>query len=143
MPYHQSPGERWHSILAPGRGRMGEDAYMVWARPPMYTWPTSCILLSSLMRTSVEKRASPVTQAERSLPMSTLPNGFQRSVTRQDVDAWLLAAQERRAQLHSPVARMLMSTAQQEAFIAMSLLLLDAFEEVRVVSEAPREWSQN
>src|SRR5262245_2495262 len=33
--------------------------YMVWARPPMYTWPTSCILLSSLMSSSVEGREYP------------------------------------------------------------------------------------
>jgi hypothetical protein len=32
--------------------------------------------------------------------MSTLPNGPQRFPTVQEVDAWLLAAKERRAQLH-------------------------------------------
>jgi hypothetical protein len=74
--------------------------------------------------------------------MSTLPNGPQKSFTVQEVDAWLLAARERRAQLHFHAASPLASAERQEAFTAMSDLLLAAFEEVRVVSESTREWSQ-
>jgi hypothetical protein len=74
--------------------------------------------------------------------MSILPNGPQRSCTPQDVDAWLLAAQERRACLHLHATLPLESDQRQEAFTAMSALLLEAFEEVRVVSESTREWSQ-
>src|SRR5262245_44908253 len=123
---------------------MGGEVYMVWARPPMYTWLTSCILLSYPMSTSGEDRASPATQAERSLPMSTLPNRSQRSCTTEDVDAWLRAARERRAHLHPQAARSpLQSDQRQEAFTAMPALLQEALEEVRGVSEATREWSQN
>jgi len=74
--------------------------------------------------------------------MSTLPTGLQRSPTVQEVDAWLLAAHERRAQLHLHAASPLESDERQEAFTAMSALLLEAFEEVRVISEATREESQ-
>jgi hypothetical protein len=74
--------------------------------------------------------------------MSTLPNGPQKSFTVQEVEAWLLAARERRAQLHFHAASPLASAERQEAFTAMSDLLLAAFEEVRVVSESTREWSQ-
>ena len=54
----------------------------------------------------------------------------------------MLAARERRAQLHFHAASPLESAERQEAFTAMSDLLLEAFEEVRVVSESTREWSQ-
>src|SRR5262245_483233 len=74
--------------------------------------------------------------------MSPLPNGSQRSLTIQEVDVWLLAAHERRAQLHCHAASPLESDERQEAFTAMSDLLLEAFEEVRVVSESTRERSQ-
>jgi hypothetical protein len=74
--------------------------------------------------------------------MSTLPHDPPRSPTVQEVDAWLLAAQERRAQLQCHAASPLESDERQEAFTAMSDLLLEAFEEVRVVSESTREWSQ-
>src|SRR5262245_40243264 len=74
--------------------------------------------------------------------MSTLPHDPPRSPTVQEVDAWLLAAQERRAQLHCHAASPLESDERQEAFTAMSDLLIEAFEEVRVVSESTREWSQ-
>src|SRR5215475_722668 len=74
--------------------------------------------------------------------MSPLPKGSQRSLTVQEVDVWLLAAQERRAQLHCHAASPFESAEREEAFTAMSALLLEAFEEVRVVSESTREWSQ-
>jgi hypothetical protein len=54
--------------------------------------------------------------------MSTLPNGPQRFPTVQEVDAWLLAAHERRAQLHLHAASPLESGERQEAFTAMSAL---------------------
>lgn len=74
--------------------------------------------------------------------MSALPNGPQRFPTVQEVDAWLLAAQERQAQLHLQAASPWKSLAREEAFIGMAALLQEAFEEVRVVSESTREWSQ-
>ena len=66
---------------------MGADVYVVWACPPMCAEPRACILLASLRSTSVEGRAYPATQGERSLHMSSLPNGSQRSVTTEEVDA--------------------------------------------------------
>ena len=75
--------------------------------------------------------------------MSTLPNGSQKSVTSQDVDAWLRAAKERRAHLHLLAALSpWQSDQRQEAFTALSALLQEALEEVRVVSESTRERSQ-
>jgi hypothetical protein len=74
--------------------------------------------------------------------MSPLPNGAQRFPTVQEVDAWLLTAHERRAQLHCHATSPFESDERQAAFTAMSDLLLEAFEEVRVVSESTREWSQ-
>jgi len=74
--------------------------------------------------------------------MSPLPNGAQRFPTVQEVDAWLLTAHERRAQLHCRAASPCESDERQAALTAMSDLLLEAFEEVRVVSESTREWSQ-
>src|SRR5215510_15748698 len=73
--------------------------------------------------------------------MSPLPHGSQRSLTVQEVDAWLRAAQARRAQLHCHAASPCESAERQEAFTAMSDLLIEAFEEVRVVSESTRERS--
>ena len=75
--------------------------------------------------------------------MPTQPNGFQRPPTVQEVDSWLLAAQERRAQLHLQAAGPWNSDQRQEAFTAMSDFLLEAFEEIRVVSESVREESQS
>ena len=74
--------------------------------------------------------------------MSALSHGPQKSPTVQEVDAWLLAAKERRAKLHIQAASPGDSLLRQEAFIEISCLLDEAFEEVRVVSEALREWSQ-
>jgi hypothetical protein len=74
--------------------------------------------------------------------MSPFPPEPQKSCTPQEVDAWLRAAEERRAQLHIHAASPLKSDEWQAAFTAMSVLLLEAFEEVRVVSESTRERSQ-
>jgi hypothetical protein len=74
--------------------------------------------------------------------MLPLPNDPQRFPTVQEVDAWLLAAQERRAQLHLHAASPWGSPECHVAFTEMSALLLEAFEEVRVVSESTREESQ-
>lgn len=74
--------------------------------------------------------------------MSTFPHGPQKSPTVQEVDAWLLAAKERRAKLHIQAASPWDSLLRQEAFTEMSCLLDEAFEEVRLVSESLREWSQ-
>jgi hypothetical protein len=70
------------------------------------------------------------------------PPGPQRSVTVQEVDAWLRTAQEQLAQLHLHAARAGHPFALHEAFTAMSALLQESFEEMRVMSEATREWSQ-
>ena len=74
--------------------------------------------------------------------MATHTDGPQKSVTAQEVDAWLLAAAERRAALHLKAAYPWHSHHLHEAFTDISALLLEAFEEVRVVSEQLREESQ-
>src|SRR5690242_10825128 len=74
--------------------------------------------------------------------MSTPPQDLPRSPTVQEVDAWLRAAQERRAPLHGHAATLVASDARQDALTAMSDLLLAAFEDVRVVSASRRERSQ-
>lgn len=71
--------------------------------------------------------------------MSPSRNGPQQPVTSQELDAWLLAAYEQRAALHIQAAAPWYSDERQEAFAAMSALLLQAFEQVRVVSEVLRE----
>src|SRR5262245_30551270 len=74
--------------------------------------------------------------------MSPPSPGPQQSLTTQEVDAWLLAAQERLAHLHLQVARPGQTFLQQEALINLFVLLEEAFEEVRVVSASAREESQ-
>ena len=71
--------------------------------------------------------------------MSPSRNGPQQPVTSQELDAWLLAASKQRAALHIQAAASWYSDERQEAFAAMSALLLQAFEQVRVVSEVLRE----
>jgi hypothetical protein len=73
--------------------------------------------------------------------MSPSHNGPQKPVTSQDLDAWLLAAQEQRAALHIKAAGPHDSDERQEAFTAMSALLWQAFEKMRAVSNALREES--
>ena len=76
--------------------------------------------------------------------MSTYPSGYQPYPTADDVNAWLLAAQEQQAHLHLQSALTpWYSDQRQEAFTQMSALLCEAVEEVRVMSEATREESQN
>jgi hypothetical protein len=70
--------------------------------------------------------------------MSSSHNGPQKLVTSQELDAWLLAAQAQRAALHLAAAGPSESDQRQEAFAAMSALLQEAFEHVRVVSDALR-----
>src|SRR5215831_15211372 len=73
--------------------------------------------------------------------MSTLPNP-KKSFTHQDIDAWVLAAGERRAKLHLQAAGPRNSNERHEAFAHMSELLLEAFEEMRVISGMLQEDSE-
>ena len=72
--------------------------------------------------------------------MTTTPNGPQ--ITTQDVNAWLLEIAERHADIHIKAANSGNGPHLYEAFAAMSVLFLDAFEEVRVMSTQLREESQ-
>ena len=74
--------------------------------------------------------------------MSTPSNSHKKSFT-QDIDAWVRAAQEQRAKLHRQAAGPWNSDERHEAFAAMSELLLEAFEEMRVVCATLREDSQS
>ena len=74
--------------------------------------------------------------------MATHPNGSPQSLTPQDIDAWLLAAAERRAALHIKAASPWPSHYLQDVVTEMSDLLGEALEEVRVVSAQSREESQ-
>jgi hypothetical protein len=60
-------------------------------------------------------------------------------LTVHDVDAWLRAARKQRDYWHLHAAGLWHSgDKQQEAFTALSALLLEAFEKVRVLREAVR-----
>ena len=72
--------------------------------------------------------------------MSTPFDGPQ--ITSQEVDTWLLATAERHTAIHLNAAPPWNSHHLHEAFADMSVLFLEAFEEVRVVSEQLREESQ-
>jgi|SRR5215510_613577 len=74
--------------------------------------------------------------------MSIPSNGPPKSFTSQEIDAWVLAAQEQRAKLHLQAARPCNSDEHHDTFAGMSELLLEAFEEMRLVSESLREGSQ-
>jgi len=74
--------------------------------------------------------------------MATHPNGSPQSLTPQDIDAWLLAAAERRAALHIKAASPWPSHYLQDVLTEMSDLLQEALEEVRVMSAQSREESQ-
>ena len=65
-----------------------------------------------------------------------------RFFTYQDIDAWMLAAQERRAKLHLQAAGPRNSHERHAAFAHMSALLLEALEEMRVISALLREDSE-
>jgi hypothetical protein len=73
--------------------------------------------------------------------MSTLPDGPQKFFTSQEIDAWLRSAKEKRAQLHLKAAGPWHNDQIHEAFVDMSELLQEAFEEVRVISASLREGS--
>jgi hypothetical protein len=74
--------------------------------------------------------------------MSTPSNGPETPLTPQQIDAWLRAAKERRAALHTQATAPRNSHECHEAFTEMSDLLQQALEEVRMVSEALREGCQ-
>jgi hypothetical protein len=74
--------------------------------------------------------------------MSTPPNSHKKRFP-QDIDAWVLAAQEQRAKMHMQAAGPWHSNERYEAFAAMSEVLLLAFEEMRVISATLREDSQS
>jgi hypothetical protein len=74
--------------------------------------------------------------------MSTPPSSHKQSFLTQEIDAWVLAAQGQRAKLHIQAAGPWNSNERYEAFAHMSELLLDAFEEMRMISVALREDSQ-
>jgi len=72
--------------------------------------------------------------------MTSRPDGLQ--ITTQDVDTWVLATAERYAAIHLNAAHPCHGHPLQEAFVDMSVLFLEAFEEVRVVSAQLRQESQ-
>ena len=63
-------------------------------------------------------------------------------ITTPEIDAWLLAVAARHAAIHQKAAHAWHGHAFHEAFNDMSVLFLEAFEEVRVVSEQLQEESQ-
>jgi len=74
--------------------------------------------------------------------MSTPPDSHKKSCITQEIDAWVLAAQEQRAKLHIQSAGPWNSDERHKAFARMSELLLEAFEEMRMISASLREDSQ-
>jgi hypothetical protein len=71
--------------------------------------------------------------------MSLRPDGLYTSLTSHDLDAWLLAAQQQCAHLHLKAMDPWISSERYAAFAHMADLLLEAFEEIRVVSAQLRE----
>ena len=66
--------------------------------------------------------------------MSTPPNDSQQSFTSQDIDVWLLTAQERCAALHVQAATSSNGIKHHEAFAEMSVLLRQALEKVDMLN---------
>jgi len=66
--------------------------------------------------------------------MSTPPNDAQQSFTSQEIDAWLLTAQERCAALHIQAATSYNGIKHHEAFAGMSELLQQALEKVHMLN---------
>jgi len=69
-------------------------------------------------------------------------NRPQPPFTHYEIDAWLLAAHVRRVALYLQALGLEQSAQRLEAVTGMSELLQEAFEVVRVLSEASREGSQ-
>jgi hypothetical protein len=67
------------------------------------------------------------------------PNDPPPPVTSHALDAWLRAAHEQRAALHSQAAAPWSSDARQAAFAGMAVLLQEALEQVRLASAALRD----
>ena len=74
--------------------------------------------------------------------MSALSHDPQQSITPERVQAWLSVAKKKRLELHLLAAEPSNSRQRYEAFMNMSDLLQEAFEEVRVISASLREGSQ-
>ena len=74
--------------------------------------------------------------------MSSPPDSHKPSFFTQALDAWVLAAQEPRAQRHLQAAGPCHRDERQAAVAQIAQLLLVAFEELCLVSEALREDSQ-
>jgi len=66
--------------------------------------------------------------------MSTPFHSSPKFCTAQDVNEWLLATQQKHAELHSKAAGLWQNDQRLAAFAEMSALLQEAFEEVRVIS---------
>ena len=74
--------------------------------------------------------------------MSTPSHGPQKSLTLQEVYAWVYAIQCRRLALRMHVLEQTDFLVRPQAFEGMSALLDEALEEIRVVTEALRERSE-
>jgi hypothetical protein len=74
--------------------------------------------------------------------MSTPFHSSPKSCTAQDANEWLLATQQKNAELYSKAAGLWQSDQHLAAFAEMSALLQEAFEEVRVISGQLRTESQ-
>jgi hypothetical protein len=74
--------------------------------------------------------------------MSTSSDALSSPLPPTDADVWLLAAAEKHAAIHLKAAHPWNEHALHEAFTDMLVLLLEAVEEVRVMSAQLREESQ-
>src|SRR2546421_6196869 len=83
-----------------------------------------------------------ITPPMQELIVTTPPDGPQKSLTLQEIDAWVLTAQERHAALTIQAARAGDGSHLQEAFAAMSALAQDALTTIHVLRKQLREASQ-
>src|SRR5262249_11498418 len=74
--------------------------------------------------------------------MSRVPNEPAQPITIEQVEAWLCATKRKRLDLHLQATEPWSSRRRHEAFMAMSELLKEAIEEVRVMSESLQEKSR-
>ena len=74
--------------------------------------------------------------------MSSPSNSPQKPITAEAVQDWLHAARIKRLNLHLQATAPRNSHQRHEAFMEMSKLLEESFEEVRVISASLREGSQ-